>query len=469
MAGDTVNISALSDILKEEFPFGSRIWKNFDEGSPTLDLLESGDAIPFLATHEGKYLKVPLHTGGNPNAAMPMGEEGQHTSSGRQSYDSATYNTAIHNQALRMTGLSMVVAPGGTKSVADALATEMAAQPRNARVRMSKFLHGDGSGIFASMATDQSAAAGTNQFVVDSTQDLEVGLEIVLRGKATGSLYTGAGVTYATGTTGALVISAINTTNNVVTVTDEDGATSTFDLNVGASGATFANFGVYPFDSQGETINGFGILCSNANPGTWGSATAFFGDIDRSTNTFWQAQQIDGSASGKSDIFNIEDHVQPMHDKLDEFSAELVDNENSGTKIGSGSPWICFLRYDSWNALANAMERDRRTTHQPGGSTTVTLKGGHVGIEYGPTVFVRDKHAPKTKARWYARGSAYRYIARDWYWDEMTGSMWRVVTSSAGRGNRDSLVYRAYMVTMQQVIAAFCRANGEVINLNASN
>lgn len=452
MAGSTVTLAKVDDILLDEYPFNDKIWKQFDEGAPILDLIDSGQLVPFLGRHEGRQIRIPMHTAGNPIAAVPVSEEGQLPSPGHQTYAEAIFNLATHAQALRMTGLSMITASGGSRSVADALTLEMANQPKNARKRMAQLMHADGSGLYAKVGATQTAASAADAIVVASVTNLKVGQEVVIRQMSNGDLWVPVGgVGYTLSTTGALKIATITAATNLVTFTDEDGNV-TFDLDAD-NAVTPENFALYPYDSIGEAVNGLEIICDSANPTTWGGS-GNFGDIDRGSTAgaFWKAQQINADDTGTT-TFNIQDHIQPMHDKLDEFAEELAQT------------WMAFLRYDNWNLLGNQMTRDQRTE----GGQRKALKGGWEGLEYGPTMFVRDKDAPASEVRWIAPSTVYRYIANQWYWDTMTGSMWEIVKSTAGRANRNTRVYRTTMFTDQQTLCAQCVSNGRLINLDSTN
>lgn len=427
-----VTTATLDAVVKDVFPFGSEIFAQINQRTPAKDLIESGNQMKMISKVEGRRLWVPMMTGENANADVAITETGGQVTGGAADFDKAIFNAKIHNTALKMSKLAMVTAKGGEQSVSDMLTHQMTQTMTAAGHKRGWLLHQDGSGMLAQCGVTSS----TNVIQLATGSDmtfLKVDTEVVIRDLDDGTLATGQ-------TSGdALVISARNTSNYTITVLNEDGSTPTL--------STAATDGVYTFDTQGETVNGVGILCSNSNPTNWGSTTAYLGNRNRTTNTDWRGQVIAAANTG-STTFNVDDHVQPMIDAIDEASPD------PNVKL------LAFVRYDNWHNIARPLLRDQQTGRM------VKLKQGYDGIEYQNVVFVLDRLAPKTAVRFVDVNACYRYVLMDDYWDDTQGSIWRQ-TNHVVSGRRTQ-VFLADIIGMQEMVFSRCCTSGQVTGLTAN-
>ncbi len=432
MPAGTASISALDDAARDVYPFGSKFWQQYNKGAPTLDLLFSGNKLPPLAKidHEGRRIWIPMDTDFNPNSAVATAETGGLPEPGHEEIDKAIFNLSVHSAAFQMSALAMETLDGNQRSVANMMTKLMDDEKKTVRRVFNWLMHQDGSGqVAAPTAYDD----GTGTFTVPSTTDftlIKVGTHLVSK-DIDGTQRSSAAQ--------AMVVTAVTSTTIVVEY--EDGTIPA------ASAWTDTNDRLYRFDQQGEDINGLSIICSNANPTNWGSGSPTYGNINRSTNEFWQGYSLAATATG-STTFNIEDHVQPVLDTVNRRAPEEVD-------------LVAFVRYDNWRAIGNQLSRDQRTNGRP-----QTLTGGWKGIQYENCMFVRDRDCPATVVRFADVGAIYRFIAREWYWDDTTGSIWAITTHPVnGRRRR---VYRADMHTVQQVCTSRCVGMAQVTALSAS-
>lgn len=432
-----VTTSTLDAITKDVYPFDAKIWSQISQRTPAKDLIESGNKMKMISKVEGRRLWVPMMTGENANADVAITESGGQVTGGAADLNKAIYNAKLHNTALKMTKLSMITAAGGEQSVVEALAYQMAQTVAAAGHKRGWLLHQDGSGMLAQCGV----TSGTNVIQLATGSDmsfLKVDTEIVIRDmdNSAGGSATGLAAGQTLGV--ALVITARDTSAYTITVLDENGATPSI--------TTAATDGVYTFDTIGETINGFGVLCSDANPTNWGSATAYLGNVDRTANTFWKGQRIDATSSP---IFNIDDHVQPMINFIDEDSPE------------ANVSLLAFCRYDNFHSIARQLIRDQRTGRE------VVLKQKYNGIEYQNVVFVLDKHAPKSRVRFVDVDACYRYVLKQDYWDDTQGSIWRQQNDSVS--GRRTQVFLADILGMSELVFSRCCTSGEVYNLTANS
>lgn len=421
----TLNATAIDKLLRDRYPEGSEVWPQFNTGSPGLDLLTSGRGLPKYGNldAEGRRLRIPIRTAGQPNAAVPVPEEGGYPAPGNQTYDEAIYNINTFLSSFQVTGLARRKAPGSAKSVRNAFELEMTSQMENARVRMNRYLHSDGSGEMA-----VCASASVNVITLASGTDMAavpVGMELQVRGQTTGTLATG-----SPGENQAMVITARNTATPSITVKNEDGTIPTL-TGIGATDS------VYLFNAQGASLHGLGIMCSAANPTNWGSGTPLYGAINRSTagNEYWQAHVL--AAAGA--VLSIQTHIQPILAKID---------ERIGAKFGGFL--YGFTRYDNWYAMANSMARNQRTNY------TVRLKGGYEAIQYNQLLMVIDYQAPAADVRFLSPRTTYRYIMDDWFWEDETGSIMSRVDTTTGRPTN---TFRLNMLSRQQIVSVQCITN----------
>ena len=438
MAELTVDLSNLTAISKEVFPEGDQYWVQIDRKTPALDLIESTDKIPFdgRTASDGRAWYFPVATSGHANPAVgSSGESAGLPSAGRMEMDRVVFNKASHWQALQISGEAIDTMIGGEYSIQDGLQLQMREQMPEARKEFNRLVHGDGSGLIASPTSFTA-----NTITMDSTAYLRVGTELSIIDLDDSTTQ------YPSTTTNAVLKVSSVDSSTVVTVTDGDGGNP--GLTVGSSTA----YGLYRYNSQGRSINGFGIMCHDANPSNWGSATSYYGGINRSTaNAWWQAYRLNANSS----TISVMNHIQPMIDTLRRRAGEYLRPGSDGVL------WYGFTGYQNMRIIGNALKADQRTA-----PNYMTLKGGWKGVEYEGAVFVIDDDAPASRIRFVHPGSVRRYVNRPWFWDDRTGAIWKRATATDGR---DADVFKAYMYTRQQLISVRSRTMGEIYGTTATS
>lgn len=435
----TADIAYFNDWTKEVFHPGVFDQKNMR--APTLDLFESGGPrkFPSIGLHEGKYLKVALDIGFNPNSGVPTGESGPLPTPGADKIDSALYTTAEHSSAFRISKRLMLTADGGGRSVVDAQRFLMKNELRTMRRMLNWYCHQDGSGEYARLA---SISGNTITFATGSDMTMiRVDAEIVVRHRTTGALLTSSTFQSAGKALVVLTVSGVT-----ATVAWEDGTVPSLTLSDASA------YGAYAFDSQGEAINGFAAVTAATNPDNWGSSSAYYGEIDRTTDPgkdYWIAQQIDAAVNSVNQILSIEDHVAPM--------LNLIDIASPDEEV----MLLCFVRHEQWDTLAFQLMRNQVT------AKSLKLQNKYDAIEWQNVVFVKDRDAPKDKARFIDQKAIGHYIIKPWGWDEETGAIWSREKHPVATG-RPIRVYRADASTVRQMFARRVNTSGVIKNIRYS-
>jgi len=425
---------SLNSLAKEVFPEKSEIWSQIDQKAPALDLVERTNKVPFLGKlSDGRYLKIPVRTNSGANPAVGIAELGGLPTAQKQTTSHWQFNTASHWQALELSGMVFDTLDGGDASVQDVFTFEMKHQIMDARKELNRLLHSDGSGALAACVSNSGATV-----TVDSTADMKVGTQCIIKGETTGTADSGQ-----------------PSNASAVVETIPSATTVTFETEAGVQITGWSSLGaadsVYRYDSQGLAINGFGIICSNANPTNWGGGSPKFGNVDRSTNTWAQAQNL----SAASSIIDIQTHVQPFIDTIRRAAGQHLSTD------GEGATWICFTGYQNFRALMNAMRTDQRTAPQQ-----TMLQSKYPSIDIEGAFFVVDDDAPPASIRFVHGPDLRRYVRVPWRWDDKTGSIWHRRTATDGR---DADVYKAYLKTRQQMAVVRCSTMGQITNINATS
>lgn len=441
----TINTSSLDAISKEVFPFDDQIWVLYDRKTPAMDLIDSSKVVPFQGnmSSDGKYWVFPVATDGSANPAVATSENSGLPESGRTETIQVQYNRSTHFQAMHLTGDVIDTMIGGQYSVQDGLEFQMRNQPLDARKRFNYFIHRDGSG---SLGTPSSVTISGNTITFSSSIEgiIKAGTQFVLKHKTTGALYANGHP--ASGT--ALECTAVDSTGLIATVTDENGTAISWTAT-----DTPTNYEAYAYPgAQGGAINGFGIMVSDANPTNWGSATAYFGNVNRSTNPLWKGYRLNAN----SGTISVQNHIQPFIDTVRRRSGEFLREGGQ-----DGTTWYAFTGYQNMRTIGNALKADQRTA-----PNYAMLKGGWKGVEYEGAMFVIDDDAPPSTIRFIHPGSCRRFVIKPWFWDDRTGSIWKRATATDGR---DADAFKAYMYTRQQMISIRCRTMGEIYGTSATS
>lgn len=447
----TADLTTLDALAKDVYPFGSKYWDQFNEGTPTLDLIDSGGQVPFLAKHEGRRILVPLRTAGNPNAASPVAVAAGFPVPGVQTWNKAIYNIATLVSSFRIEGIVFDTMTGGDQSVTDGFAAEMDSQAMNANRRVNNAMHQDGSGIIGVLAgTSGTGASRTYTLASMSNMAMaEIGTEIEILDLNSGAVATGL---TGPGATDPFIITGVsNSTPTAPTIT----FATTAGNAITGDATTPADNGAYRLGAQGNDIAGFGIMVSTTDPANWGSTSSTYGGISRGANEFWRGHQLNATTTATT-TFSIEDHINPLVDKIDERAGPTLQGDLLG-----------FVRYDNWRALGTQLSRGIRVSVAPG-QLTRKLAGGYDALQVQNVNFVLDRDAPAKKVRIISPKSMYRYIMRPWFWDDRTGSIWSRETHGTAT-QRPMDRFRANFLSRQQLLTVQNTTAAEVYNLAATN
>lgn len=443
-------VSELDALSLEVFPGKDEIWDQIDSRAPALDLIEKTNRVPFFGKSDGKRIVLPLAVGETPNPAVGVAETGGLATAGITDTHQAYYNIATHNQALEMTGLAMDTLTGGEHSVQDVLTFNMRHQKDGARKEMNKMIHGDGSGLLATLSSTDgayTAAIGTTDTAAAwpgqiNTDGILVGSDLDIMVKTTGARLADSNSVYRSGK--AVRVSAV-TDSSHFTAQGEGG--ETLALAVGDS-----TYGIYRYGAQGNCLWGFGAIVSESNMATHGEASTYFGNINRSAYPWWRGVQT--SAGGGT--ISVHSHIQPIIDELRRGADSFL------TKDPDGFTWTAFCGYQNQRNIGNALAASRWTQ----GDSKKVLRGGWAGIEYEDVVFVVDPDCPPSRVRFIHTPSLRRVVNRPWFWNNKSGSIWRVVAADDGR---DADVYRARLMTRQQLVTTRCKVHGEIYYTDATS
>lgn len=429
MANTAVSVTTLDKALLDSYPFGGKYFSEFYQGYPTLDELEGGDGAKLLGKKEGRQVRIPLRSAGNPNPSVGMAAGQTYPAASGQTWSEAVYNANQFGQTLMLRGEVFDKARGGGMSIGDMVEIETQSAQENARRQMNRLHYDDGSYLQATV----SSTATSTTVTVDDTSKLSVGHEIVIRSLASPG-------TLASGQTA-------NTPVPILTIP----SSTTFTTGTSIT-ATATTDGVFPFDCQGYGIDGFEIITHTSNSGNGGANwNGRLGGINRTTDTWWQSNRlVAGTDSGTRD-FNIEEHVQKMLNRI---------NKNS---YGSVRPTHVFTAFQNNNNVANQVQAKVEYT-----GFQRTLKTGYEYFMYNNIKFVVDRDCPASKAYFIHAPSVYRYVHTPWRWDARTGSIWNRQTATRGTETRGTNDFSAYMYTFYQLVTTCCNCHGAWTNLSAT-
>jgi hypothetical protein len=95
----------------------------------------------------------------------------------------------------------------------------------------------------------------------------------------------------------------------------------------------------------------------------------------------------------------------------------------------------------------------------------MTLRGGYDAIEFDGAAFVVDDDADPARLRFIHTPSLRRFVNKPWFWNRKNGFIWSQRDATDGR---DADVYRAYMITRQQMLGTRCLLHGEIYGTGAT-
>lgn len=454
-------ISTLTPALKEVFA-QEEVTKQFDEGTLLMDIIEKGDQnapqfVEMEGKSDGKYVIFPLHTSGNPNVGIGVSEGDQYPKAGQQTYAQAKFRNRYVTSAMELTTQAMSRTAGTEQAIFQAAAAEASKLVGNTKRRMNQWLHRDGSGLLASVVSYSGST-----YTVDSSADVPVGAEIIVREKATGGWSAGTTPDWSatSGVKDPAYVASKTANTIVLTQKDESTAWST-------AGANSTNtMGVYYWDSQGNLPYGLDNVCSTLNPPYAGfdhtnstlslAATddgglnACFGAIDRVTgNDFWKALNStdDGIVTALSAAPSIEEHIQPLINAINIADSTLIDEDAI----------VCVSRQAQWWSIVNQLETGKRTEVR-----TRIIDGKYEVVRYGPITFCYDGQSTANTMKFFAPRYMFRMVLTPWGFEDMATEWTQVL----GAHNRPIGKWRKNLYTEQQLCANYCGANCTFTNVS---
>ena len=292
----------------------------------------------------------------------------------------------------------------------------------------------DGSALLTDVST---ASSGTSTTVtVDSTKFLSVGQIVDIKKRANlAAIASGDGQTIQSITSSTAFVMDTTTTTEV-------------DEGVYVGGVVS--------DGTSREMWGLEAIVSASDPGNHGTEAAAtrLGQIDRSSNTFWQATELSGTKVLDDSLLDL----QRAYDK-----AEIE---------GETSPGIILTSHATRREIAGALTDARRFGNEG------ELKGGWTGIQFNNAVIVADKDASTTNdpandtngvwdissdaivagdfSRLYfiAPDSMHFQVLEDWQWMDEGGVL---VRSGVGTSGVDE--FEATLFSYQNLVCTRPNAN----------
>lgn len=446
----TVRKQDLDRLARDKYFFGNKVFNAANEKAELLDLLGWSSDMKDMPDRarlagegeegEGRRILVPIDYQGSANKTVAFTEQGSLADPGKTELEWLQFYVAGISQSLVITKLADITTAGGKKSLVKGIMYQMKRQLQNAREGMNWHMHRNGSGELARCGT----TTDTNVVVLDSNADMSmlvVGTRVVIRNRSTGALITAGTASQVEGT--ALEVTARSVANKTITVATETGAA----VQITTTNAA----GVYAFDSQGAHVNGLGVMCSSADPEAMGSSTAHYGGLARSSNDWHQANQLNAAdtAWSPTTTLSVDYHLKYILNLLHRVGPERAD-------------YWGVSGYDNFDLVAARLEQNQVTQ----GGFRKKLTGGYDGIEYQNLTMFRDRHADYTRLRVVPKGLYYRYVMRNWGWDDTDGSIWSRQTHRIN--GRPTMVFRANLITYQQAFSVQDLNFGEIYGLSAA-
>lgn len=463
MGAGPQTISGIVGVLNE---VNSRkgVFKLFSEGTFTLDILERGDqsaprAVAMQAEVDGRYVKIQLHTGGNPNTGIPVREGKQYPLAGSQTVNHLKFRTVRLLSTLALTSEVMNKGVTDAQAVYKVAANEIAAIMKNTRKRENMWALGDGSGLLAtSHATTPYQAVGvTATFTVDSTAKLAVGMEIVPRHKTNGAAlpYVGDLPTGWVSVQGdpipMRIVSIVSATQFTAKYYDN----TTVATGVADNAATIRSVGIYPWDAQGYATYGLDSFCTTGNPSAHGfnpnalptdetGMLLGYGGVDRAVVTGYQANTTKDLANA---ALSVKDNLEPEEIELVSREPSLF-NDDAIMVISPGR---------QFHQVVHNLEAGKRTY------TRTKIKEGRWDVvRSGIFTFGWDPDCPAKTMFFFAPEWFFRMELKAWGFEDLGGSMYNQQTGGIGRPTG---IWQLNAFAYKQLLCGSCRGNGKWINV----
>lgn len=379
MAGASTTMTVVDSILKEIYE--PKLRDQLQSDTVTMKRVEkTSEGV----THDvgGKYVVFPIRTrrnhgigARNENEALPNPKS--------QKYAAARVKLAYLYGAASLTGQTMELAEKNPQAFASALQQEMEGLRQTLAKDMNRQIYGTSLGALASITAD-----GANTVTVDSTQYLEVGMQI--------DVYDITGVTSKFTNR---EITAINTSTKVVTYDGADGTAVATDIIV-RNGSV-----------NKETI-GFKQIVS-------ASGTLY--NIDPTVEPVWKSTVSDNGGANRA---------------LSEgLMIKLVDD----IRTQGGNTTVIFTSLGVRRAYFQLLVQQRRYTN------TQKFEGGFDGLafttDWGDIPLISDFDCQPNRGYFVNEKELKQYEESDWSFMNRDGSNWQRIIDSAGS-------YDAYQTMM---------------------
>lgn len=370
MAGATT-LTTADSILKEVYE--DRIRDQLQSDTITLKRIEQ-TSEGVTSEVGGKYVTFPIRVkrnhgigARNENEVLPEAKT--------QGYASARINLAYLYGSISLTGQTMELVQTNTQAFASALSQETEGLRENLTKDMNRQMYGTSDGAMAVITSD-----GSNNFVVDSVQYLEVGMIIDVHSSN---------------------LSSEKLDNREITAIDESTNTVTYD---GSDGTTAVDDVVTRHNSEGKETIGFKEIVDN-------SGTLY--NIDPTVNPVWKSVVKANGGTNRA------------------LSEGLMTSMVDAIRANGGRTSVIFTSLGVRRAYFNLLVQHRRYTG------TTQFEGGFSGLsfttDWGEAPVVSDFDCQSNRMYFINEKEIKLYREADWSFMDRDGSSWQRVITSDGK------------------------------------
>jgi hypothetical protein len=392
---DSATLTTIDSILKDDYR------------DPIVELLNNKNVLSSRIERtteftSGKRAFFPLHIGRNEG----IGARGEYDGTadtqlpipGAQEYDEAVYGMTYQYGRAQFTGPGIAAAREKEGGFARLVDSEMKGLVRDtARDQNRQMFCGKHGGL--GVVTAVTNAATGKLIFGGGSQHFSKSRRCAIH-DATGSAWT-----KLNGTNGRLIVSAVNSSTNEVTFVDEDGSTVNLSDKSFCSEIPAVGDIVTRYDSYGMEMFGLIDLVSNDNPlylkSTFGTMKKYVGGIDRTSESWWQANVTAWGAKFGEQIFQ---------DMIDTVDVE-----------GDGEISIFLTTHALFNAYGNFLTPDRR--FQSTGTKFEMLDGAFASLEYNGIPVVKDRDCQAGYIWGLDEETLALLMMADWDWMDKDGAI----------------------------------------------
>lgn len=354
----TANLTTVNAIMKEVY--GPRIVDQLQDETVAIKRIEkSSDGV--TQTTGGKYVDFPIKVRRNHGQGY-RNELEQLPAAKRQGYAEVHVGLKYGYGRVRLSGQVMKLAEKNYQAFASAMDREMDGIKNDIAKDTNRIVYGDGTGLLASITT---TATSTDQDV-DSTQRLEIGMQVDVLVRSSGS---------------TVVLDT--------EIEDIDGLTVTFGDSF--TGATTQ--GIYRQGSYGREPNGFANIVDD---------TEVLHGLDPATERKWAAIVEENGGTNRA------------------LSEALMIATCDQARVNGGKTSLVLYSLGVRRAYFNLLTQQRRYTD------TKKFDGGLTGLafHYGKEIpCVEDVDHPPNTAYLLDESEFKVYQSEDWHWADEDGNI----------------------------------------------